>query len=199
MVLDTSPLQTEARQNLEKLQKSDTKDSSDQAFDPWLKQLLDEDILPKLSMSKTKLDSTPVYKFVYKPTPDEVDSLIDKISRSLEQSTQNTNLLGVHTQAFTPAPSEVIRDPLLTFYIGQSDYYVRKAEISFTLHFPQDSTTPNLPLSTPQKVTFVGVMSSSDFGVDVPISLPESALPPQAYYQQFVDITGFTGLIPYQP
>ena len=198
LVIDTTPLETEARKSLDNLQKSDQVDSSDEALDSLFKQLVDEDILPNLKMTSETVDTTPIYKLVYAPTPEQLDAIIEKLSDYQPESAQNINLLGVSTAADDPKASDIVKNPILTIYIDQKSYFVTKTEVSLNLESlrENDSETSSPFADIPDKVTLVGVVKLSDFGHDVSIDIPESALTPDDFYQKFIDVSGFPGIIP---
>jgi hypothetical protein len=187
--IDTSTLDTEARQLLGN-QNTDTKSQTEveKELEEALSKIALDDVLPNLVMSNDKDGSDSVYKIQFKPSPEVLDKVFEKIDKEFKKLGPNTStmpVLGVST--LDQKASDVIKDLVVNIYINQKNYYIHRSDIAFNV-VPDKSISDSTssPLASPSSISFAGVLKFSDFGVDVPIDTPEKSVTPEEFYQKLM-------------
>ena len=199
LVIDTSSLATSARANLDELVSRSDEHLSDSEADARAEALftkiLEEDIAPALTMTSESLDGNPVYKITFAPDQKLLTQIVTKIL--LEYQEESTG----DDRAKTLDSISAIKSFQTILYVDRKESYLRRFDLTMSLESTPDSdqsSPPPLPfaLNGPAKASFSIVAKLSDFGKDIPIPVPDSALTPEEFYQKFIEVTGFPGLLP---
>ncbi len=193
---DTSTLNTDAQKQLQEMRTAQTPET--EATQAILLKLLETDILPHLKLSHDTMDGRNAYKMEFAPTSE----LLDKLDQTLETQLPKLNtssVLGVNSQQYLTAPekkpiSTYAKDVVLTWWIDEKDYYMRKMMVSMKFETPQKTTSENgaisgLPsgIAVPTKpVLMVMALRLTDFGKTLPIDTPANAVLVEEFVKQIM-------------
>lgn len=170
---DGTPLDTDARRELEKNQK-DSQSLTEQYIDTLFTTLKDKQFADMLDVTKEKLDQVSTYKVHFQPN----DQLLDKLYKEMNSS--YTKDIG-----FEYKISRVITNFKLDTWIDDKDYYVRKILLSYD--YKSDSSplmggmyraSPDLSALPPAetKIPMTLSLKLSDHGKVVSITKPAEAM-----------------------
>lgn len=193
--IDTTPLQTEASKKISEIKKKETIQSQTQkTTEEILKKMLDEKILSLLFISSENLEGRPIYKIRFKPTPDQLDMVVDSVTKASAAKPTPTIDTSPKSEYKQPKASEYIKNPEVLVYIGKKDSYVYRVDVSFRLDFDKSISSPVSLLPIPgisnQKnpIDVASVFVLSGFGSDVPISTPDQFLTQEEFYQKWLEL-----------
>lgn len=191
VAFDISPLETEARKNLDNL--NETKSPTDQAVNQLLTKLLNDQVLPKIKITTDKLDNLSTYKLEFAPD----NQTVDKISEELQKEAK-TNISGTSKEKM----SDYLKNLDLNVWIDAGKYYLRKATVTLTINPGTQNTTSGaismlpVPITFDSPVTVSIAVSLSDFGKDIPVEIPANSITPEEMYLQIASESGINQLNP---
>ncbi|MGH2612282.1 MAG: hypothetical protein ACRDFB_04455, partial [Rhabdochlamydiaceae bacterium] len=176
---DTTPLQTEASENL----KAHTVPTTPQEEVQKVIKLFDDPAIEKSMTMKTEsLDTYQTYHIHFTPSAAVLDSLVEKIEQQ-DNASANTSV--------AMKPSDYIDNFVMDTWIDQKQYLVRKMAVSFVTKTPTSSQTPDtailstLPLQN-QSIPVSFVVHLTNFGISVPIDTPAGAVSYDDFIQSLV-------------
>jgi hypothetical protein len=191
VAFDTSPLETEARKNLDLISKPTS--PTDEGVVKFLTKLMNEDILPQIKVSNDKVDKYGTYKLEFAPDAKTLDKIGDEMQQeAISQAKKNNpNMLPTDTQTSKEKLSDHLKDLDIKLWIDNSKYYLRKGVITFSV-IPGTTSTPAiisaLPLpSMTSPVTTSIALVMSDFGNTVQIQVPDKSVSPEEIYKQIME------------
>lgn len=203
--VDTKPLDTEARRNLDK-QTSEQKSVTNEYVTNMVDDLLDENLLPKLKVNSEKMDDFSTYKLSLVADSKTVDDLITKIQNRLRGSeTKDLN-----ADLRTSKPSDYIKDLVIDIWVDDKDYYVRKIVTSFKYNPNyQSDVEPTSVLGLQKSIegdilglesglyslgsaesSIVTAVKFENFGQDFEVSRPSSFLTFEEFYAKLAEASG---------
>lgn len=206
IAFDTSSLDTQAREELEK--KNDSKSFTEEYVANLADDLLDDKLLPALEVSDESVDDHDSYKIHLAADDKIVDNLFFKIRDRLEENTRKNEL---RVSEDEQKPSDYIKNLVMDIWVDKSDYYVRK--VSITLDYNPNSQSKAIPsrvlglaqtpveqlTQTPfypgigglAKTQFAIVVKFDKFGESFTVETPKESLTPDEFYQQVMETSGF--------
>lgn len=187
---DTTPLQTEARQyldNLEKEKKTDT------VVAKPIDILFDENTLKAMKVSSDTLDNFKTYKIHLDATP----SILDTIEKRLNEQRAKTPSSTLYQQKPTKL-SDQIQNAKIDIWIDKNDHFMRK----FVFAADFSTTPPAVPgvlgISDPargpggtkpkSKGSIVLALKLADFGQEVKVETPEKSVSPSEFYKMITSL-----------
>lgn len=174
VVVDTAPLETEARKNIVKSGEADM--PIDQTIQKISQQMLDEEVLPLLRQSDETVDGVDCAKLTYQPTSTQLDRLYARFSEELKATDKSPKSdIAISTPKYLP--SETIKNLVATVWIDKKAYYVRKAVVTFNY----DSSSASSAYFS-SNATVALALKTSNFGKALSISPPANAMKPEEYY-----------------
>jgi hypothetical protein len=193
---DTATLNTDAQKRLQDLRTAETPET--EATQAILLKMLETDILPHITLGRDTMDGRKSYKLEFTPTPE----ILDKLEVNLQNQIPKLNtssVLGANTQQYLNVTekkplSTYLKDVVLTWWIDESEYYVRKVMVSMKLETGQASPTgesiSSLPpsINMPTKpVIMVMALRLTDFNKVMPIEVPDKALTIDEFVKQIME------------
>lgn len=173
----STPLNTEAKKNLPTPASSPLSDSTKQLFN----NLLNEKVLPLITVSTEDLDSVPTYRLSFVPTSEQLDEIIESLDSIYYSSQDSPKSPKLPQMKY----SDMVKNFSVTLWINQKDYYINKSII--TMNLVNSSSTPTTPYSTltPQlsEAAFAFVIKLSDYGLIKDINLPPKSLTAEEYIE----------------
>jgi type IV pilus assembly protein PilA len=191
MAYDATPLETEARKNLDSISQTGT--PANEELTSLLTKMLNEQILPQIKVSNDKVDKFGTYKLEFVPSATSLDKIGDEIQQE-ETAQIKKNYPGITgPTTINGKLSDQIKNLDVTVWIDSSLYYVRKGTVTFSYNPATNPTTPTLmsdlpvPTSVSSPVTVSLAIQMSDFGSNVRIELPAKSLTPEDMYKQIME------------
>ncbi|MBI3380093.1 hypothetical protein HY029_05035 [Candidatus Gottesmanbacteria bacterium] len=186
---DASPLETEARKQIESIKEKEKEPQLDKKLENTLLTIYEEDILPNLSQSEDKIDGFPTYKLHLLLEKDRLDKLVEKISRTLGNFPADT--FRQVNPSKTSKPSDFIDNLTLDFWVDKTDYYIRQISIPLSIKMP-DNKFPSVGLSTldikQKNFQIAIVLKLSDFNKPVVVEIPTDPQKIEELYKQVTQL-----------
>jgi hypothetical protein len=204
--IDGTPLNTEARQELEKKNAKENTSFPQEVINIFFTTLKEKQFQNKLKMTSEKLEGVSTYKLQFNPD----DALMDELDKRIQAYYDKTN--GVPTP--TPdtsenvdtserakgqqrmmtmdypqeKPSDVLKNFSLTSWIDTNDYYVRKMTVTFDVLYDNSSAASpyaaqNAMMPAKEKVPVAITLKLSDYGVTKSIEKPSGATSIEEMYR----------------
>jgi hypothetical protein len=187
IALDTTPLSTEARKNLED---QEVEPLSRDFVSESIGNFLDDRVLSKLAMEKTTIDGNAVYKISMTADAD----LIDYLSQKVDEASKRAGGASLDSLTEPGAKlSDMVKRLSWEFNVDQKDYYIRKVVISTDLEVDQ-SGYGNLFLGTStsasnkSNISIAFAVKLDDFGKEVLIEKPTDSITFEEFTSRISDI-----------
>lgn len=182
---DTSGLETEASKNLPQL---NPKSPIDEQTKLMLTRMADEDILPLITVTSESVDGFSAYRLDFRPTPEQLDNIYYKLK---DEYTKQTDAVKTDTRTTDTPPSKMLRDFVLSVWVDNREFYVRKAIITSIMTAPSGSIpSPSVLLpvmperstgDAPTEISLAFALKLSGFGQEQQVIAPEVSITPEEY------------------
>jgi len=171
---DTTPLQTEARKIITEDKEVDP--LSEEFLDENFSKYIDSEVLSKLILTETQESGFEVYKISLSADPE----LIDHLGKKIDEETVKSGELYLNQNTQPQKLSDTIKKLEWEIYIDKKEFYTRKTSLLVDVKINDSESIDFLPgIGTGtenQDVSFVFVAKAGNFGEDVNISTPETAM-----------------------
>jgi hypothetical protein len=195
---DMEPVDSEARKNIDEYAKKES--DKEKAAQKKLEDYLKKEVVPKMKMTKEQLDGQATYKFVVPLNQTQVERIGDilndtrTIERKVDKDTKNGKEKDLSENPFK------IEEFVLTFWIGQKDYYMTKSVVAMKVKSEAPSSTsrsvtpnPLFPVPTFSNESFDVVMVAKLKDINKPFKVekPAGALSTDDFMQKIATSSAF--------
>jgi len=182
---DSTPLNSEAKKNLP----TPTSSALSESTNELIKNMLNEKVLPLITVSTETLDSVPTYRLSFVPTSEQLDEIIESLD-SIYYSSQNPS---TYKKLPEVKYSDMVKNFSVTIWINQKDYYINKSIITMNLlnTNTQSSYSPTPFTSQLSEAALAFVVKFSDYGLVKDIEIPSKSLTAEEYINMVMSASTF--------